>query len=1716
MAEKKDIARLDFKVDDAIKNLDKIDQKLKEVSDSSEAYAKNIGQNLSNAINSGVNVDTKTLNNGLNQVSTLTKTKAEQLAVQLQKIEAKKQADISVVAEKGEQARQTAAYKSALKQEEYNNRVLKSSKTLYDKITEYAKTYVIYQGFNQLRQAVSETIDEMVDLEYQMVQIDRVLNDSSLNIDNYRDKLIQLAYDYGNTFDNVADITLRLAQAGYDTEESLALSEKTLLALNTAELNATQATEDMVAVMAQWGLMTGTATEQADNYGKIIDKVNKVADNFPITSEDIMEALKKTSSAFNLAGATIDETIATIVAAETASQRGGKAIGTALSNIIQQLKEAKKIGIAESLGISFYTDETKTEFKDIMEIFTEMSEKMQQLKNAGKENSVEMQNLLSIFTVFRRNIGSSLLGEMSGEDSTYLKVLETSLNSVGYSLQENEKHMQTAQAAQNQFNATLLELKTKVWDGGVENVYRNMLNMGTNLVDGIGNLIDKIGLLPTSIGAVTAVITALKTNIKSQDILKLTDQIKDVNNIIRETKTAISEDDKVLINASDSFKSYAVSVGKGKASLVGYTTSLITSKVATIAMTAATIALNAAITAGLTIAITWLAKKINDTVNAQEKYINQQDEIKQAAEDNAAAIDEEINKLDELTKQYKELASKTNRTSEEDEKIYELQSEINDLIQDSGTQVDLVTEKVNEQGKKVLEVNQAYDEQLEKIKSVRNELSKEKVNELKTSVDASQRSVAQLKEEIDKLINNNPLFQSKKEYANPGNVIMDLWDSTVGGGNSIQNITKGLESANIQLKDFYTMWNTLPDDIKNSGLESQLRTIMTTLDTDEAVNMLDNLRTELQKIKTPSEDVTKAIGAIGDTIDLYQSKVSDAKTAIEEYKEALSELYKGMGFATDYSETLRSIWGTYSDLEKPRELIESIETINTDFANGKINIKEYFDTIQEKISEIDLSSETEELEAYQAIFAMTAQSMGSAIETIRAGFETDTIDFTEYSSQMGEAAENLLELYTKQAELVKDEQNQWKNNTEQVDEFATSLQEGITTIQDMSGVLNVLHENMTSLGTAASSIIDDGKIQAQELATLTTAEFEGLTTNITNALNGLKETNNDVFNQIVDKTTQSLGIQTENMLTAEGNLQNGFLNNYNNMAATIDAVTSTTEGAVTTTSQALGKVIEALADTIENFSYEISGSINKINWTNLYIQDKETPIKVPEFTLSITGKDTSKGGISSALRTLSSFVSNYDNSFKFKPPKLTSTGTSGPSTTSNKPPSSSGTSSGSSSKDTSAEDAAKAEEEAYKKRLSEFEDYIDEKERLEERWVNKQKELGQLSNNDYLYITQQRIERYKKYLEEVKNATWMNEEDKLKLTKEYSEKIEDLQIDYLGYLKDKLDDEIDALKEANEEKIQLIKDEASAKIAALQKVEDENDRIREKEEYEKKRQNILEDISYWEQRTGREAQEALKEAKENLKELDEEWKQQLEDWSIEDQIQAIEDERDAQIKAIEDSQAAEIESIQAVYDAKVKLFAETGQIIYENSVIQSQALYNAYKSNFIDPISSELASLNKAASAPVSAPAQQQQYETYLIKSGDTLSAIAKKYGTTVEKIMAANPYITNKNKIYAGKTLQIPKFHEGGIVGGNQEAFALLKPNEVILKTEWAASLNRMMKYFDNVTTGKTNGLTNNPAIEVKGNLIQIDADIKSKSDVDYLERRIEKMLKSKFNIKK
>jgi lysozyme len=67
------------------------------------------------------------------------------------------------------------------------------------------------------------------------------------------------------------------------------------------------------------------------------------------------------------------------------------------------------------------------------------------------------------------------------------------------------------------------------------------------------------------------------------------------------------------------------------------------------------------------------------------------------------------------------------------------------------------------------------------------------------------------------------------------------------------------------------------------------------------------------------------------------------------------------------------------------------------------------------------------------------------------------------------------------------------------------------------------------------------------------------------------------------------------------------------------------------------------------------------------------------------------------------------------------------------------------------------------------------------------------------------------------------------------------------------------------------------------------------------------------------------------------------------------------------------------------------------------------------------ASPQPAPSGPVSPPSPVTPAQTYTVKSGDTLTAIAARFGTTVAALSAANN-ITNPNLISIGQVLKIPK----------------------------------------------------------------------------------------------
>ena len=71
--------------------------------------------------------------------------------------------------------------------------------------------------------------------------------------------------------------------------------------------------------------------------------------------------------------------------------------------------------------------------------------------------------------------------------------------------------------------------------------------------------------------------------------------------------------------------------------------------------------------------------------------------------------------------------------------------------------------------------------------------------------------------------------------------------------------------------------------------------------------------------------------------------------------------------------------------------------------------------------------------------------------------------------------------------------------------------------------------------------------------------------------------------------------------------------------------------------------------------------------------------------------------------------------------------------------------------------------------------------------------------------------------------------------------------------------------------------------------------------------------------------------------------------------------------------------------------------------------------------STGLVTVAAPAQSETSSAAAAPQARTYIVKKGDTLWGIAKRYGVTLSALIAANPQIKNPNLIYPGNEVRIP-----------------------------------------------------------------------------------------------
>lgn len=1267
-----------------------------------------------------------------------------------------------------------------------------------------------------LQQAAKAGYDAVKSTEDSMVEIGRVLNTTASETETLRGSLFDLGNEYGRSFEDVSDVALRFAQAGYNMNDTISNTKALLLGMNTAELEASSGTTELIGILNQWQMESSELTT-------VIDKLNYTADNNAITTQDLADALLKASSMAKTAGMSFDDTVGVLTAMKVASGAAGKEVGNAFKSIIAYIQRPKSLETFADMGIDVFKNEVTGELLPMMTILENMSNKwntsqeemLDALVKSGdaaqmmseewaiatgsldeynqyqeaaaaatdKANDAESRaQAQAAAGVFRRNYYIALM-------ENFNKAVEISgdlINAEGHSAEENSRYMETLTAKTEQLVVALTELAVAAADSGMLDLAKEAIETATAIVKWTT---ETKNLVP-----VLKIVGGLLLTIKSQ---KIADEFIAIGSAFK--------------NAKNAFTLGATALKGVEAAASG----------ATVAATGLSAALG-----GIGIVLSVLSL-ITAAMNAYaQSVVEARQETIAAAESEKEKYDvleSSKNVYEELSERYEELRTKTYRTAEEEKELETITSQLKDtqdkLTEAYGSQanaIDLINGKRDEEIEKLNELNEA---ELQYLRNAQEDAIKaQKETNLQYDTVVTKQYELKDPDGLDSIINSNfnvlnganftiseKFGKTKLEVSATTKSLEDL--KTVldeieesGGKNTAEwsmfyEAMQGVESELSKMGDMYadlaetqfTLYNNA-NDFKDVGREGYLAWRDGLLATAEGDTELENALTALFAQKFPEQDYLADLDAVKNMTDAekaYYFTKKNSVVATETSVKATREATKATGEAAEQLEIT------------DEELAALAKTISSSESNIT-SLNKYMETLAEGNG-------------------LTAKEVMELCETY--GLLADQFTLTEKGYTIEVSA--LEELRDKQIEAAVTARLQQAGYTEAViNNILKRIQaysdevESISTVADAQLALEKLKLQLSDAEANAhiNSQYDYAKYQEQ---TADLRDLIGETESYASTLEYLDE------------------------------LQNGL---YQNLGESYSNTGKKTSDAAKETDNAFKSLIESIERLGEMGVYNTQELIDKFE----------------------------------ELRRTAGYTEDQIKTIEDKLHKLY---------------------------ESQIDEQLKAAEQAKK-------DYI---EKTKEKYEEDKKALKKTFEEEKEQFKEQQsdeLDERKKY--------WSDEIDKLKenLNAQISASKKAYESKKKLYEKS-YDNQKESLETLRDLEIQSIKDSYNARIDALKKIKAARQAERDDEDYQEERNDLLEQISYWEQRTGTEAVENIESLKKQLADLDKEHKRDVEDREIDNQIDDLETNRDNETAAIKAQYDEQIAALQKTKETELEIYETT-------------------------------------------------------------------------------------------------------------------------------------------------------------------------------------------------
>ncbi len=384
-------------------------------------------------------------------------------------------------------------------QKEHNASLLDFGKRLDIAIAKIVTYRIAYGAFRAVVDGIRAANEEVLALDATFQDLRKVLDATDEQFMAMRAEAYRIGIVFGKTANDVAQGFFTFAQQGLNAEQSMQRMKDVLLLVSSSMFDTRDAVEGLTSLV-------NVFPQYIDNVTAAIDKWAAVQAAAPVTTADLVNAMKQVGPVANEVGISLDQLNGIVAAINAVTRKSGREIGNSLKTIFSYAYRPETVKALGDLG--FTVLQTADDFRPLGDVLLDIRQRWDDLSD------VERRNIAQTFGMTRRY--QDFLVLMNNFDE-YVKQTTVSLTSQGYA-------ERAAQEEIKKLTVQLQSAKTAVSQLGVEISQKTLTPaivwLAIQLAKAAQVIRDNIGVF-TILGTIAAAIS-IKLLLMSNNLRKLT------------------------------------------------------------------------------------------------------------------------------------------------------------------------------------------------------------------------------------------------------------------------------------------------------------------------------------------------------------------------------------------------------------------------------------------------------------------------------------------------------------------------------------------------------------------------------------------------------------------------------------------------------------------------------------------------------------------------------------------------------------------------------------------------------------------------------------------------------------------------------------------------------------------------------------------------------------------------------------------------------------------------------------------------------------------------------------------------------------------------------------------------------------------------------------------------------------------------------------------